>query len=268
MSAKTHEFACTGPVQAEVDLGAGVLLVTATDDLTATVVVSPGDSRDGSRAAVEQTSVEFDRDRLTIHGPRTTGWNFLRGGSQLRIEVRLPTDSGVAAQLGSADVRTAGRLGTVEVRTGSGDISVAETSGDLRVQSGSGDVRTDLIGREFQAVTASGDVSASRVLGVVSVKAASGDVVIDDPHGPVHLNTASGDIRVGAVRGQELHAHSASGDVVVGVPSGRKVWLDLSTMSGSTSSDLDMTGQTPSDGPVTTIQVRTMSGDIQIRRVH
>ena len=78
---------------------------------------------------------------------------------------------------------------------------------------------------------------------------------------------AERDIRVGAVRGAELHANSASGDVMVGVPTGTKVWLDLNTVSGSTASDLQMTGEPVSDGPVATVQVRTISGDIQIRRV-
>jgi Putative adhesin len=265
MPENSYEFTCTGPVQTEVELGAGALLVTAGDDLTATVTIAPADGREGSRAAADQTMVEFDRDRLSIHTPRS-GWNFLRGGGQLRIEVRLPVDSDLLARLGSADLRTTGRLGTVEVKTGSGDVSVAETSGDLRVQSGSGAIRTDVIGRELSVTTASGDVSASRV-GAATVKGASADISIEETQGPVRLNTASGDIRIGAVRGPELHANSASGDVMVGVPAGTQVWLDLNTVSGSTMSDLQMTGQAAAEGPVTTVQIRTVSGDIQIRRV-
>lgn len=265
MSENSHEFTCAGPVQTEVELGSGVLLVTASDNLTATVTITAADGREGSRSAAEQTVVEFDRDRLSIHTPRNSGWTFLRGG-QLRIEVRLPVDSDLTARLGSADMRTTGRLGTVEVKTGSGDVSVAETSGALRVQSGSGDIRTDVIGGELSVTTASGDVSATRV-GAATVKGASADISIEETNGPVRLNTASGDIRIGAVRGPELHANSASGDVMVGVPAGTQVWLDLNTVSGSTMSDLQMTGQAAAHGPVATVQVRTVSGDIQIRRV-
>lgn len=267
MSANTHEFTCTGPVQTDVDLGSGDLVVTAGPGLTATVTINPADGREGSRAAAEQTTVEFDHDRLSIHTPRNSGWSLLRGGSHLRVEIRLPLDSSVQARVGSADVRTVGRLGTVDVKTGSGDVSIAETSGDVRVQSGSGDIRADVVGGDMQITTASGDVSASRVTGSTSIRGASADVMLEDAQGPVHLNTASGDIRVGAVRGPELHANTASGDVTVGVPTGTKVWLDLNTVSGSTTSDLQMTGGPVTDGPVATVQIRTVSGDIQIRRV-
>ena len=267
MSANTHEFTCTGPIQADVDLGAGQLLVSTGPGLTATVTIHPGDGREGSRAAADQTAVEFDNDRLSIHTPRNSGWSILRGGNQLRIEIRMPEDSGLQARLGSADLRTVGRLGAVEVKTGSGDISIAETSGDVRIQSGSGDIRADVVGGDMEITTASGDVSATRVEGTTSIRGASADVTLEEAEGPVHLNTASGDIRVGAVRGAELHANSASGDVMVGVPTGTKVWLDLNTVSGSTASDLQMTGEPVSDGPVATVQVRTISGDIQIRRV-
>jgi hypothetical protein len=267
MSANTHEFTCTGPVQADVDLGSGQLLVSTGIGLTATVTIHPADGREGSRAAAEQTTVEFDNDRLNIHTPRTSGWSLLRGSNQLRIEIRVPEDSSLQARLGSADLRTVGRLGAVEVKTGSGDISIAETSGDVRIQSGSGDIRADVVGGDMQVTTASGDVSATRVAGTTAIRAASADVSLEDAQGPVHLNTASGDIRVGAVHGPELHVNSASGDVTVGVPTGTKVWLDLNTVSGSTASDLQMTGEPVADGPVATVQVRTISGDIQIRRV-
>lgn len=267
MSANMHEFTCTGPVQTDIDLGSGDLLVTAGDGLTATVSITPADGREGSRAAAEQTTVEFDNDRLSIHTPRQGGWTLLRGGSQLRVEIRLPLDSSLQARLGSADLRTAGRLGAVEVKTGSGDISIAETSGDVRIQSGSGDIRADVVGGDMQVTTASGDVTAHRVQGTAAIRGASADVLLEDAQGPVHLNTASGDIRIGAVRGPELHANTASGDVTVGVPTGTKVWLDLNTVSGSTASDLQMTGEPVADGPVATVQVRTVSGDIQIRRV-
>jgi len=137
----------------------------------------------------------------------------------------------------------------------------------VQIQSVSGDIRADVVGGDMEITTASGDVSATRVEGTTSIRGASADVTLEEAEGPVHLNTASGDIRVGAVRGAELHANSASGDVMVGVPTGTKVWLDLNTVSGSTASDLQMTGEPVSDGPVATVQVRTISGDIQIRRV-
>ena len=72
MSANTHEFTCTGPVQADIDLGSGQVQVSTSPDLTATVTITAGDGREGSRAAAEQTTVEFDNDRLSIHTPRNS----------------------------------------------------------------------------------------------------------------------------------------------------------------------------------------------------
>ena len=43
--------------------------------------------------------------------------------------------------------------------------------------------------------------------------------------------------------------------------------LDLSTVSGSTDSDLAMTGAAPEGGAALTLRVHTASGDISVRRV-
>jgi Toastrack DUF4097 len=267
MTTNSHDFPCDGPIDADVQLGAGTVQVTAGDGLTATVTVSPDDSRETSRVAAQNTTVDFDHGKLVVRAQKSEGWSILRGGGQVRIELVLPLDSNLTLKMGSADLRTAGRLRNVEVKTGSGDLVLAETSGTVNVESGSGDVRATVVGGDLKVRTASGDVTATRVAGAATISGASADISLEDVLGPVSLNTASGDVRIGAVRGSELHVKSASGDVAVGVPVGTRVWLDLSTMSGSTNSDLDMTGQASADGPTTTLQVRTMSGDIRIRRV-
>ena len=82
----------------------------------------------------------------------------------------------------------------------------------------------------------------------------------------MHVNTASGDAAIRAARGDKVDIRTASGDAEIGVPSGTRVWLDLSTSSGRTNSDLAMT-DTPPDGAQLTVQVRTASGDITLRRV-
>jgi DUF4097 and DUF4098 domain-containing protein YvlB len=270
MSEKKHEFVCTGPIQAEVVLGAGEVIVSTTDALVATVVVRARDGRDSSTSTAEHTKVEFDQDRLTVHAPDQRGWALRWGGGQIQIELTLPHDSALRTLAGSADLRLGGRLGNVDAKTGSGDITVTDTSGDVHVNSGSGDVRAQTVAGDLTVNTASGDVTAVRVAGALAVKAASADVRVDEALGPVRITTASGDVQLGAVRGPELQVNSASGDVVVGVPVGTRVWLDLSTVSGSTRSDLEMTaGQSPppGDGPTTSLQVRTISGDVHIRRV-
>ena len=62
-------------------------------------------------------------------------------------------------------------------------------------------------------------------------------------------------------------AHSVSGDVQIGVRRGSKVFLDCNTVSGDTSSELELTPDAPAgDGPLVEIRAKTVSGDIRITR--
>jgi len=265
--AQAQEFPCAGPVNATVRVGSGVLNVTAEDSNVAVVEVSPYDDSEASRAAADNTKVQFNGDRLNIEVAETAGgWIFRRSG-RVRIDLRLPIDSQLRAQTGSADVHADGRLGATTIHTGSGDSYVTETSGDLTVQSGSGDVRAERVGGILRARAASGDVSAASVAGEVIVELASGDVDIEEVGGPVRASTASGDINIASANGTNVRIRSASGDVTVGVPVGTRVWLDLSTMSGSTSTDLAMSPAAPELGAQLSLEVRTMSGDISVHRV-
>ena len=128
-------------------------------------------------------------------------------------------------------------------------------------------MRVGAVGGALRVKTGSGDVSADTVSGPVSVKVASGDVRIAALSGAIEVSSASGDIGLGAVHSGEVKINSASGDVSVGVPTGTSVWLDLSTVSGSTNSDLAMTGAAPEGGAALTLRVHTVSGDISVRRV-
>jgi DUF4097 and DUF4098 domain-containing protein YvlB len=82
----------------------------------------------------------------------------------------------------------------------------------------------------------------------------------------VRASSASGDVAIGVARRGTVEINSASGDVAVGVASGVGVWLDVSTMSGSTSTDLDVGEQPPPSGADLRLTARTMSGDVQITR--
>jgi len=62
-------------------------------------------------------------------------------------------------------------------------------------------------------------------------------------------------------------AHSVSGDVTIGVRRGSKVYLDCNTVSGDTTSELELTTDAPAgDGPLVEIRAKTVSGDIRITR--
>ena len=272
MTPQTHaieqEFPSPEPVAATVTVGAGSVTLIAEDRPSTAVTIDPYDSSEASRSAAEQTTVVFTGDRLTIEAPNNSGGRLFRRGGQVLVSVRLPRGSRVRTQVGSAGVRVEGPLAEAIVTSGSGDVYAAE-AGSLTVQTGSGDVCAESVG-ELKVSTGSGDVTVTSTTGDTDIKTASGDVNLVEAGGTVHTATASGDVHIGAMLGDRVSVSTASGDVELGVPVGTKVWLDLDTVSGSTRSDLAMT-EAPADPAdavaVLNVQVRTVSGDIALRRV-
>jgi hypothetical protein len=262
------EFDCPNPVNLSVRVGGGTVEIVAEERSTASVEVSPFNDSDESREAAANTRVEMTRDELIVDGPEAAGWIFRRG-VRIRVAVRVPLDSRLALKVASADARCQGRFGSATIKSGSGDVTVDEVTGDLSAENASGDLAIRRAGGQVNVSSASGDVQVGYAGGDASVTSASGDVAIDEAENSVAAKTASGDIRVGVVRRGEAKLNSASGDVSVGVPAGTGVWLDLTTMSGSTTSDLTMSDAAPAEGGAQlTLQVRTMSGDIEVRRVN
>ena len=115
--------------------------------------------------------------------------------------------------------------------------------------------------------TASGDLEVGRLAGEGKVRAASGDVSIDEADGSLKVQTASGDVDVHSVCQGDVVLQTASGDIEVAVKQGSKVFIDARSMSGETSSELEIS-DAPSDGegPLVEISATAMSGDIAIRR--
>jgi DUF4097 and DUF4098 domain-containing protein YvlB len=253
-----HEFACPGPIDVRLRVHHGDVIVTTHEQLTATVTIH-GQDRD----TAEHTVVGFDGTRLGVETPDGNWLSFKR--HRVRVIVAVPHESTLTAYLDSADLRTEGRLGTVNATTGSGDIYVPETIGDLSAESGSGDLHLGRVGGLLRAHASSGDITATEVLGDAVIDVASGDVRLGPVRGALHARSASGDIKVSAVHGKEVGIDAASGDVTVGVPAGTSVWLDLSSVSGSTRNKLTPTGQ-PEGGAALSLRVHTISGDIQIQR--
>jgi DUF4097 and DUF4098 domain-containing protein YvlB len=143
-------------------------------------------------------------------------------------------------------------MGATRIKTASGDVHVEEASSSLDVQSVSGDLHAGVV---------RGDIRAQLV---------SGDVHIRDAGGSISANTVSGDQRFEAVQRGRVELKAISGDVMVGVRSGCRVYVDANTVSGATSSELELSDapvQTPAeDAPLVELFVKTVSGDIRIER--
>jgi hypothetical protein len=261
------EFACAGPVTVDLRLGGGSCEIRAEQRDSALVEVEPYDSTDAAKEAARDTRVEMSGDTLVITAPETSGWLFRRF-PRLRVTAAVPAGSNARLRVASADVTCRGEWAQVKVNTASGDVHVDKVAGDMSVNSASGDVHAGRVEGRLTVNTMSGDVTADRVAGAVEVKGASADVEIDELGGDLRSTTASGDVRIGSARKGSITATSASGDLSLGVVAGTGVWLDLNTLSGRTDTDLQMSEHSPPDGHSLSVQVRTMSGDINIHRVN
>jgi DUF4097 and DUF4098 domain-containing protein YvlB len=266
-----REFACPEPVTVSVRLGSGGVDVLAEERDTATVDVSP-DPHDNSAAAREaaaNTVVELRGDTLVVEGPDITGGWLFRRTPKLRVTVRVPLDCTLAIKVASADVRCRGRYAAANITTASGDLQLDDVTGDVTVTTASGDANVERAGGQVKVSGASGDVRVGNAGGDVSAHSASGDLDVAVAGGSVQATTASGDIRVGSASRGTVRLNTASGDVSVGVTAGTGVWLDLNSVAGSTRSNLAMTDSPGRATPNAelTLQVRTVSGDIEVHRV-
>ena len=96
------------------------------------------------------------------------------------------------------------------------------------------------------------------------VETASGDVRIGQVSGGVTVRTASGNVQIEAASGPRADVKAASGDISVGVAPGIGVYLELSSLSGTVSSELEP-GQETGKADMT-LYCRTISGDVRVSR--
>ncbi len=203
-----------------------------------------------------------------------SGWFVSIGrGPEIRLRVTCPRDASAHVRTKSADVVARGEFREVDVKTASGDVNVGEVAADSSVKTASGNVALDTVGGRTRVQSASGDVAIQRAGGDVTVQLVSGDLWIRDAGASVHANTVSGDQRIEAVMEGVVEAHSVSGDVMIGVRRGSRVYVDANTISGSTSSELELTDAPASEtdepddeAPLVEVRAKTVSGDVSIVR--
>jgi DUF4097 and DUF4098 domain-containing protein YvlB len=232
---RRETFNVDQPPRLRVSLASGrVELETAETDEVVVEVEGPHEDD----AVIEQRGNEIVIDvRKKIFG---------RGDH--RIAVQAPHGAAVEASVASADIDGLGRFGLLKINSASGDISFQEVDA-------------------IEINTASGDVEIARVGGDGRVRSASGDVELGEMEGDLRVQTASGDLRLGSISRGKVTLQSASGDVAVGVARGSTVWMDVSSMSGDTSCELDARDEPPAEArPLVELKARTMSGDVTIRR--
>lgn len=260
------EFPVTGPVRVTVRTAAGNVRIAAEDRDTVAVQVEAGGSGEAARTAAASTTVEMNGDELLVETPQARGF-IIRRTPPINIWVRVPRGSHLTLRSSSADQYCDGEFASADINTASGDLQIDYVTGDVTRHAASGDMRFRRIDGNLSVDGASGDTRGEVIGGELSVKTASGDVTVEAIGGSVHVNTASGDIKLGNLATGTTRILAASGDVHLGINEGTALWMDLSSISGDSRSELPVGDAAPdAAAPQLTLHVRTVSGDIKIHR--
>jgi DUF4097 and DUF4098 domain-containing protein YvlB len=264
-------FQTPGPLALELRMPAGEIRVQASERADTVVELDASSSRDEVRQAIEDARIEI-RPRgdghvviVDVRPRKRFGLSFDRGDITMRVS--CPNDADVEVSTASADVEIRGRLGALSAELASGDLRAEELNGRVEVKSASGDIALDLIGDEASVASASGDVYVRSVHGEAIVRTASGDVRVEEAADSITVQTASGDVRIGTATVGRVTLQSASGDQQVGIRRGSAVHLDVRTMSGDATSELEVRDERPAaDTPLVELRATSMSGDIRVFR--
>ena len=255
------EFPGSEPIDVFIDLAAGRIVLAAEPTDVTTVEVTASWSGPAARP-LSEVQVSFADGRLEVIGPRRSGlW---RGHAGLEASITMPSGSCCMVRTASAGVSCTGELAELDVHTASGDVTAATVTGGVDAQTASGDIRLEQAGADADLRTAGGDIRLARAGGDVRVRTASGDVHIGAAAQSVTVLASSGDVRLSSVATGRVDVKTVSGDIVVGVATGVGVYLDLSSVTGSATSQLDEAG-TSDDVPLEVV-CRAVSGDIRITK--
>jgi hypothetical protein len=265
---KTFEFQV--PVDLDVRLASGDIEVDPTAEGRVEIELIAHDEE--SQRLVDNARIELNphghRPTVLVDVPQKKGFSIsIFGRSGIECRIRCPHDSALSVRTKSADISTRGTIGGLNVQTASGDLDVDRVSGGVNVKSASSDFSAREVGGGVNIQTASGDIDLSIARGPVNVTSVSGDISIGEAYDNVNANSVSGDQDHRAVMQGIVAAHSVSGDVTIAVRRGSKAFLDCTTVSGDTTSELELTSDAPAgDGPLVEIRAKTVSGDIRITR--
>lgn len=267
-----ESFETPGAVTLDVRLGAGEIDIDPTLDGRVEVELTAHD--DESQRLVEASRVEVAERggsyTVLVDVPAKTGRAFGFTGSfgrqGITCRIRCPRGASLQARTKSADVDVHGTLGDVSVQTASGDVRLGRVDGDLSTKTASGDLYAEAVAGEASAQSASGDVELGEVRGDLRANTVSGDLTIAAAFGDVSATTVSGDQAHGAVLAGSVAVNAVSGDVRIGVRRGSRVYLDCTSVSGDTHSEVELGSEPTGDGPLVEIRAKTVSGDITIAR--
>jgi len=264
-------FETPGPVELDLAVPAGKIVLEAAETATTEVELEPLGGSDATRELIERSKVEL-RPRgaghelvVDVPSERTFGIRLGRA-PQVQLRVRCPQGGKVKARTSSADVDARGRFGPANVETVSGEIEWEAVDGDASLRSTSGGVRIGSVTGALSVKTISGDAEVGTVGGNLVAEAVSGHLRVEDAAGAVRSKTVSGDQQVTVAAGK-VELESISGDVIARVRAGSRVFVDANALSGEVSSEIELSGAAADgEGPLVEIRARSVSGHVRIAR--
>jgi len=268
-----HAFETPGAPRLRVRNPSGSISVEAVETGRTTVELEALRDDDATRDAIARATVEFSGNEVLVEVGGGVGfgigsaWIAFGRSPQVGVKIVCPVGAELDCSTAAADVSVTGRLGEVQVKTAAGDVSVEHVA-ELRVNSASGDVRAGTVSGEARIQTVSGDVRLGSVAGPANATLVSGDLAIDEAQSDLSGKTVSGDQRIGAIREGQIKLQSISGDVRLGVRPGTRLRIDATSTSGDISSEFDVKDK-PSEesgGAEARLQIKTVSGDVEITR--
>lgn len=271
------------PVSVTADVSDGTIEITASDRADTVVEVRPRDpDRVQDVRTADQTEVTQAGGTLTVRTPKAG--LFSRIGT-VDVTIDLPADSHLDVTGARAQVRGAGRLGEVAVRTSSGDVRL-ETTGPLKVDASHGSVTVDRVAGAAEITTSSGGLrvglldgpgtlknahgttTVDTVTGALRVNGTNGDIVVRCAEDSVTATTAHGTVRVGEVARGDVQVETAVGAIEVGVREGSAAWLDVRSDHGQVRHTLTPVNTPKHTEEAVTIRARTRHGNVDVLRAH
>lgn len=258
MPTQTHRFPTPEPIALDVRNPRGVVEVVAAevDESTVEVTTSHAD---------ELVEVALSRDgrSLLIEVPRRRRW-----GKQphVSISVHVPRGSSAMVDTTSASITVRGPMADLELGSVGGSVQAEEAHGPVRVVVVAGSVRLGAVHGALEVRAVSGSIWIDEVDEAAVVRTVSGSIEVGCAATDLRAKAVSGSIHVNEARSGAVELSSTSGGVIVGVRRGTLVWLDLSSVSGRTRSDLAGESVTPggAEEPLT-LTARSVSGSITVR---
>jgi hypothetical protein len=265
---RSETFHTTDPVTLALRIPGGQIFVRATESSETRIELAS--LNDAAREVMPRVRLEGrprgERFEVVVDVPQQRGFIKL-SSPKFELRIECPPDADLDLRTASADLEARGGFRDVVANGASGEVDVDAIHGSLRVKSASGDVRVESVEGESSVTTASGDIQIGRAGGLVTATTASGDLRVREAEHGIDARTVSGDQQLESVVEGEVSANAVSGDVQIGIRRGSKVWIDANSVSGDTSSELELAREAPAgEGPLVEVRARTVSGDIRLVR--